>query len=117
MKMILIVLRRLWSSGINQEDIVLELYGSIGDEDSYRGVVLVRNRRGWVVPGGFIDVDEPRNEKDGGYMRTSLVRAAIRECREETGLDVDIVESLDNYFTKKMVCPMRSLPGRKVNRK
>ena len=37
----------------------------------------------WVAPGGYVDFDEdPR-------------RAAIRECEEETGLKVEIVELLD----------------------
>ncbi len=37
----------------------------------------------WVTPGGFVDADEdPR-------------AAAVRECEEETGLKVEIVELLD----------------------
>jgi ADP-ribose pyrophosphatase YjhB (NUDIX family) len=51
-------------------------------------VLLVRRRlnprRGlWSFPAGFVDFDE------------TPVRAAVRECREETGLDVEIIELLD----------------------
>lgn len=44
-----------------------------------RPVVLIKRRNppyGWAVPGGFVDVGE------------SVERAAVREAREETGLEV-----------------------------
>lgn len=60
-------------------DIVIEIDG---------GVVLVRRRNppaGWALPGGFIDPGE------------SAAQAACREAKEETGLDVDLVELLGVY--------------------
>ncbi len=51
-------------------------------------VLLVRRsmepRRGlWTFPGGFVDFDETPAD------------AAVRECREETGIDIEITELLD----------------------
>lgn len=51
-------------------------------------VVLVRRRfppLGWALPGGFVDLGE------------SLEEAAVREAKEETGLDVELVEQLFTY--------------------
>ena len=50
--------------------------------------VLIRRKNpphGWALPGGFVDEGEP------------LARAAVREAREETGLDVDLVEQFFTY--------------------
>jgi 8-oxo-dGTP diphosphatase len=47
--------------------------------DPARGVVLVERANpphGWALPGGFVDLGE------------SVPAAAVREAREETGLDV-----------------------------
>jgi ADP-ribose pyrophosphatase YjhB (NUDIX family)/ribosomal protein S18 acetylase RimI-like enzyme len=49
------------------------------------GVVLIRrghppNEGRWALPAGFIEADE------------SIEEAAIRECKEETGLDVELLE-------------------------
>jgi 8-oxo-dGTP diphosphatase len=51
-------------------------------------VLLIRRRfeprKGeWSLPAGFVDFDEDPAE------------AAVRECREETGLDVEVIETLD----------------------
>lgn len=61
-------------------DVIIE----IGDT----GIVLIARRfppPGWAIPGGFIDVGE------------SAETAAVREAREETGLDVTLTDLLGVY--------------------
>jgi|SRR5712675_1017623 len=51
-------------------------------------VVLVRRRNpphGWAIPGGFVDYGE------------SVEAAAVREMKEETGLDVVLTRQLHTY--------------------
>jgi len=53
-----------------------------------RRIVLVRRRHppfGWALPGGFLEVGE------------SLEQCAVREAREETGLEVELVQQLGTY--------------------
>ncbi len=53
-----------------------------------KGIVLIRRKNppyGWALPGGFVDYGE------------SLEAAAIREAREETSLDVELVSQLGAY--------------------
>jgi ADP-ribose pyrophosphatase YjhB (NUDIX family) len=53
-----------------------------------KGIVLIRRKNppyGWGLPGGFVDYGE------------SLEAAAIREAREETSLDVELVSQLGAY--------------------
>lgn len=52
------------------------------------GIVLVRRRNpphGWAIPGGFVDYGE------------RVESAARREMREETGLEVELVDLLGVY--------------------
>jgi len=60
-------------------DIIIEI-----DE----GIVLIRRKNppfGWALPGGFIDYGE------------SLETAAVREAKEETSLDVELVSQFGAY--------------------
>jgi ADP-ribose pyrophosphatase YjhB (NUDIX family) len=53
-----------------------------------RGVVLIERKNpppGWALPGGFVDYGE------------TLEAAAVREAREETSLDVELVGQLGAY--------------------
>jgi ADP-ribose pyrophosphatase YjhB (NUDIX family) len=52
------------------------------------GVVLIERKNpppGWALPGGFVDVGEPLGE------------AAIREAKEETSLEVSLIEQFHAY--------------------
>jgi len=61
-------------------DTIIELDGG--------GIVLIERRnepRGWAIPGGFIDYGE------------SAEAAAVREAKEETCLDVELIEQFHLY--------------------
>ena len=60
-------------------DAIIEIDGAI---------VLIERRfppPGWALPGGFVEVGE------------TLAAAAVREAREETGLDVELTELFHVY--------------------
>jgi ADP-ribose pyrophosphatase YjhB (NUDIX family) len=60
-------------------DIIIKLRG---------GIVLIKRKNppeGWALPGGFVDYGE------------TLEYAAIREAREETGLDVKLIRQFHTY--------------------
>jgi 8-oxo-dGTP diphosphatase len=53
-----------------------------------RGIVLIERKNpphGWALPGGFVDYGE------------SLEQAAVREAKEETSLDVELLEQFHTY--------------------
>ena len=61
-------------------DIIIEV------ED--RGIVLIERKNpphGWALPGGFVDYGE------------NLERAAVREAKEETLLEVELIEQFYTY--------------------
>ncbi len=61
-------------------DIIIDVQG--------RGIVLIKRKNpphGWAIPGGFIDYGE------------SVEQAAVREAREETGLEVVLKGVLGVY--------------------
>ena len=60
-------------------DIIIEVDG---------GIVLIERKNpphGWAIPGGFVDYGE------------SFETAAVREAKEETGLDVTLVRQFHTY--------------------
>ena len=61
-------------------DLIIEIEG--------QGLVLIERRNpppGWALPGGFVEVGE------------SLEQAAIREAKEETCLDVELLGQFHTY--------------------
>ncbi|OHE56031.1 MAG: NUDIX hydrolase [Thermodesulfovibrio sp. RBG_19FT_COMBO_42_12] len=56
------------------------------------GIVLIKRKNlpeGWALPGGFVDYGE------------SLETAAVREAKEETGLDVELLRQFHTYSDPK----------------
>jgi 8-oxo-dGTP diphosphatase len=56
------------------------------------GIILIERKNpppGWALPGGFVDVGE------------SVEEAAVREAREETSLDVELIEQFHVYSNPK----------------
>lgn len=64
-------------------DIIIEMV----DQENHNIVLIERKNPpyGWALPGGFVDIGE------------SVEAAAIREAKEETNLDVTLIELLGIY--------------------
>jgi ADP-ribose pyrophosphatase YjhB (NUDIX family) len=65
-------------------DIVIE----IRDGEGNTGFILIKRKNppyGWALPGGFVNYGE------------SLEAAAVREAKEETSLDIELVSQLHTY--------------------
>jgi ADP-ribose pyrophosphatase YjhB (NUDIX family) len=53
-----------------------------------KGIILIKRKNppgGWALPGGFVDYGE------------SIESAAVREAREETGLDAQLIRQFHTY--------------------
>lgn len=65
-------------------DIIIE----IRDREGNSGFILIKRKYppyGWALPGGFVNYGE------------SLEDAAVREAKEETSLDIELVSQLHTY--------------------
>lgn len=70
---------KVYRNPVPTVDIIIEIDG---------GIVLISRKNpplGWALPGGFVDYGE------------SLEQAAVREAKEETGLDVTLIRQLHTY--------------------
>ena len=73
-------------------DIIIEL------ED--KGIILIKRKNpppGWAIPGGFVDYGE------------TLEQAAVREAKEETSLDVELIRQFHTYSDPKRDVRMHTL--------
>ena len=65
-------------------DVIIEMK----DDGGREGIVLIERKNppyGWALPGGFVDYGE------------SLEEAAVREAKEETSLDIELVRQFHTY--------------------
>ncbi|MEK6693481.1 MAG: NUDIX hydrolase [Nitrospirota bacterium] len=71
--------KKSFKNPIPTVDIIIEVKG---------GIVLIKRKNppfGWAIPGGFVDYGE------------SLEEAAIREAKEETSLDINLIRQFHTY--------------------
>jgi ADP-ribose pyrophosphatase YjhB (NUDIX family) len=69
-----------YSNPLPTVDIIIEMEN--------RGIILIKRKNhpiGWALPGGFVDYGE------------SMEEAAVREAKEETSLDVELLRQLHTY--------------------
>jgi ADP-ribose pyrophosphatase YjhB (NUDIX family) len=74
----------VYQNPIPTVDIIIEI--------GKKGIVLIKRKNppyGWALPGGFVDYGE------------SLEEAAVREAKEETDLDVKLIEQFHTYSDPK----------------
>ncbi len=75
---------KLYRNPIPTVDIIIEIES--------KGIVLIKRKNppyGWAIPGGFVDYGE------------SLEEAAMREAKEETNLDVQLIGQFHTYSDPK----------------
>jgi ADP-ribose pyrophosphatase YjhB (NUDIX family) len=75
----------IYKNPVPTADIIIEVEGA-------NGIVLIERKNppyGWAIPGGFVDYGE------------SLEETAVREAKEETGLDVTLVTQFHTYSDPK----------------
>ncbi len=75
----------IYKNPVPTADIIIEVEGK-------EGIVLIERKNppyGWAIPGGFVDYGE------------SMEETAVREAKEETGLDVTLVRQLHTYSDPK----------------
>jgi ADP-ribose pyrophosphatase YjhB (NUDIX family) len=61
-------------------------------ETGSKGIILIKRKNfpyGWAIPGGFVDYGE------------SLEETALREAKEETNLDVELMRQFHTYSDPK----------------
>jgi len=71
---------RVYRNPLLTVDIIIEIAG--------KGIVLIERKNpppGWAIPGGYVDYGE------------SLETAAIREAKEETGLEIEDLKQFRAY--------------------
>ena len=76
--------RRAFRNPVPTVDIIIETKDAAGKD----GIVLIRRKNpphGWALPGGFVDYGE------------SLEKAAVREAKEETSLEIKLRYQLHTY--------------------
>ena len=69
-------------------DIIIEVNEERAISHKENKIVLIKRKNpphGWALPGGFVDYGE------------SLEQAAIREAKEETSLDVELIRQFHTY--------------------
>jgi len=74
----------VYQNPISTVDIIIEIES--------KEIVLIKRKNppyGWAIPGGFVDYGE------------SLEKAAVREAKEETNLDVKIIRQFHTYSDPK----------------
>ncbi len=70
----------IYRNPIPTVDIIIEVESN--------GIILIKRKNppyGWAIPGGFVDYGE------------SLEEAAVREAKEETSLDVELIRQFHTY--------------------
>ncbi len=65
-------------------DIIIEVSDG-GDQNKIILILRKNPPHGWALPGGFVDYGE------------SLEKAAVREAKEETSLDIELIRQFHTY--------------------